>query len=89
MSLVSQFFNPHFYHVNRNIYEWLHLVIKKEIIKNRSMTIKITLAMEFSTASFSTASFHGKGARLANKVLLYLKSLRASFCNSLILASNL
>jgi hypothetical protein len=38
MSLVSQFFNPHFQHVNLNIYEWLYLVIKIEIIKNSSMT---------------------------------------------------
>jgi hypothetical protein len=27
-----------FQHVNLNIYEWLYLVIKMEIIKNRSMT---------------------------------------------------
>jgi hypothetical protein len=38
INLVLQLYNPLFKHVNLNIYEWLHLVIKIEMIKNRSMT---------------------------------------------------
>jgi hypothetical protein len=46
-------------------------------------------AASFSTASFWAASFLRKGTSLAIKVSPYLKSLRAWFCHSSILASNL
>jgi hypothetical protein len=36
--LSFQLFNPRFKHVNLNIYKLVHLVIKMDIIKNRSMT---------------------------------------------------
>jgi hypothetical protein len=36
--LFFPLFNPHFEHLNLNVYEWVHLVIKMEIIKHRSMT---------------------------------------------------